>query len=88
MYEYLVALSGTTMRTQVQALMFDVDQMTPVIDGAPDEELEALWRGGTGLCTSWTIAAAAADGDINHQYIFGDRSDHRCCFDSENGIIS
>jgi hypothetical protein len=73
-------LSRVNHATHVEAPVFNIDAITSLINGALDEELEELWQGGTGLCTSWSVAVANHDNN-NNQFVFADRGEHRCCFD-------
>ncbi|KAN0069290.1 hypothetical protein V8E54_012305 [Elaphomyces granulatus] len=66
--------------------VIDIPAITSSINGALGEELEELWQGGTGLCTSWCVAVANDDNN-NNQFVFADRGEHRCCSDPTNGII-
>src|SRR5467141_1868683 len=83
MYQYLVKLSGRTIEDHVEDPSFNREGMVAAIEAAPRQELEELWRGGIGMCTSWCIAVSHEDG---RDYIYGDTGMHRACFHPADGL--
>ncbi|KAN0076164.1 hypothetical protein V8E54_006306 [Elaphomyces granulatus] len=83
MYQYLVKLSGRAIKDHVEDPSFNREGMVAAIEAAPRQELEELWRGGVGMCTSWCIAVSHEDG---RGYIYGDTGMHRACFHPADGL--
>jgi hypothetical protein len=49
-----------------------------------EEELEYLWKGGHGLCTSWCIYTSELLEEIGN---FGDQGHHRAAFYNDGVVI-
>lgn len=84
-YRYLLVLGGQTIDENIENPTFDKGAMVEAINRAPRDDLEKLWTGGDGLCTSWCIAVAHKD--PHRQYVYGDTGNHRACYARDGMVI-
>ncbi|RMJ24616.1 hypothetical protein PHISP_04535 [Aspergillus sp. HF37] len=85
MFKWILNHCGRTIQDFIENPSFEDehDKLIKAIEIAGEEELQPLWAGRTGVCTSWALLITTS---LNGEYIYGAKDNHRAAW-MANGVV-